>query len=247
MSTEEKKLSKAFIIATDIENKIVNGVYEIGSPIPSQNELSIYYSTSSRSVREAFKLLETRGMIALHQGKPATVVAGSSRQMMNSLSISVITEADNDLGKVYRDLMHVLTTFSTNAVRAVCQTRETKQEGIASLIQYQKEMEENYHTNKIVYKAEVKFLKTLMSLTDNLVLSSIFSSLEEVMTTCLSKTMFDNEQNKKRAKEYLMLITAISEGTQDIAVAMILMLLNTLKQEADRIFPVDDDIKFNFA
>lgn len=243
MPVDDHKLSKAFIIAKDIEEKIVSGIYEVGSSIPSQNELSRIYGISSRSVREAFKLLETRGLIVTQQGKPATVIRGSSKKLINSLSMTVINETNEDPIKIYHDLMQVLTTFSTNSVRTICKSKPNIDK-LKKLV----DQLDGISTEEI-FIVEVQIIKTIMSLTDNAILASIFTSLEGVMVNCLSKVNLTQEQIEKRHKGYAMLVQAIEMESQDIGVALILMLLNTLKQEADKVYSEDDDqdIKINFA
>lgn len=87
---------------------------------------------------------------------------------------------------------------------------------------------------------EVQILEYLFEGADNTILSAIYISLEDVMRTCLSKCKVEAAEREKRSRDYTYLINAISEGQIDLAVAMILMLLNTIQKEAEDSFSEDN-------
>ncbi|MBG9981297.1 trehalose operon repressor [Facklamia sp. DSM 111018] len=58
----------------DLKNKIKNGYYPIGSLIPSEPDLAIYYHVSRETVRKAQKRLIDEGFIHKQKGKGAIVL-----------------------------------------------------------------------------------------------------------------------------------------------------------------------------
>ena len=68
MITSFSSETKSAQIARQIEEMILNKVYKAGEPLPSQQELAVEFNASSRSIREAFKQLEAKGLLEVSQG-----------------------------------------------------------------------------------------------------------------------------------------------------------------------------------
>ncbi|MFA6892482.1 MAG: winged helix-turn-helix domain-containing protein, partial [Sphaerochaetaceae bacterium] len=88
--------TKSTAIANKLEEMILAKKYKAGEALPSQHELALQFSASSRSVREAFKNLEAKGLIQVSQGKKAIVKSNSLDQFVESLSISMISKQAPD-------------------------------------------------------------------------------------------------------------------------------------------------------
>lgn len=71
--TRRKDMTKGDIVAKELENDILSGVLSEGSPVPSLGDTAKRFSVSLRTVREAYKVLEAKGLIETSQGKCATV------------------------------------------------------------------------------------------------------------------------------------------------------------------------------
>src|SRR3989339_196174 len=112
LSTETKSTQ----IASKLEELILNKTYVAGEPLPSQQELALQFSASSRSVREAFKHLEAKGLVQISQGKRAVVKSNNLDQFVESLSASLISNHTSDK-KLLLDLMQVRTTVEVSATR----------------------------------------------------------------------------------------------------------------------------------
>jgi Transcriptional regulators len=234
------KENKSTHIANEIESRIVSGVYPAGSSLPPQLSIAEEFNTSLRSVREALKMLEAKGLIDVQQGKTATISDSSSFQLIRSLSLSVLLKAKGNIGPVFTDLIKVLTSFSTNAVRVLTSNREEH----TGVIELSKAYVANLHRavgDPVRFaQTEVQILELIFDGADNTILSAIYVSLEDVMRSCLSRCKTTVSSREKRARDYTYLINAISEGQIDLAVAMILMLLNTIQKEAEDAFPEDN-------
>ena len=74
--------TKSTIIANKLEEEILSRKYQAGENLPSQYELATQFNASSRSVREAFKNLEAKGLIKVQQGKKAVVQSNSLDQFV---------------------------------------------------------------------------------------------------------------------------------------------------------------------
>ena len=90
MITSFSSETKSAQIARQIEEMILNKVYKAGEPLPSQQELADEFNASSRSIREAFKQLEAKGLLEVSQGKRAVVKSNNLEQFVASLSSTLI-------------------------------------------------------------------------------------------------------------------------------------------------------------
>lgn len=241
------KENKSTSIANTIEKRINSGEYPIGSSLPPQLVIAEEFNTSLRSVREALKMLEAKGLINVQQGKTATISDSSSYQLIRSLSLSVILKAKDNIGPVFTDLIKVLTSFATNAVRLIASQKDDHREMIEKTKQLINEFYNNIDSPQQFARIEVKLLEHLFKGVDNKILTSIYVSLEDLMRSCLSKCKSCNIAREKRARDYSYLINAIAEGQVDLAVAMILMLLNTIQKEAEDAFPENNAIAVSRA
>lgn len=57
--------SKVRIVVNKLENAILDRQYLQGTLMPSQNELCRLYGVSARTMREAFKILEAKGLVTV--------------------------------------------------------------------------------------------------------------------------------------------------------------------------------------
>lgn len=95
-------MNKFRLIYLDIEEKIKNHEYPVGSLLPSENQLSKYYKVSRETIRKALSLLSDNGFIFKKQGVGSTVldyqrfalpISGlvSYKELYTSLEIENIT------------------------------------------------------------------------------------------------------------------------------------------------------------
>ena len=76
-------------VVADIETRILTGELQVGERLSSEAELARNFGVSTRSVREALQILETRGLVRRRHGERAEVVRDDVGQFMESLVASV--------------------------------------------------------------------------------------------------------------------------------------------------------------
>lgn len=74
-------------VANILNRLIIDGTLEIGEYLPPEDELCQAFSVGRSSVREAIKILETRGMIQKQHGKGVIVVDESVKATSEMLSL----------------------------------------------------------------------------------------------------------------------------------------------------------------
>lgn len=83
-------------IARELERRIVSGVYEVDSQLPTEPELASAFSASRTSIRAAVGELEARGLVSRKQGR-GTFVRGTGRA-----DLSMFLEANLSVAEVIR-------------------------------------------------------------------------------------------------------------------------------------------------
>ena len=120
---QEAGESKFSIIVRALEKDILKGVYEKGTLMPSQNDLCSRYDVSSRTVREAFKILEAKGLVTISQGRRAYVNTNSLDQYVDSISASMMSGDTGD-SKLFADLLDTYTILEISAVKTLCRKND---------------------------------------------------------------------------------------------------------------------------
>lgn len=71
------------------EKQILSGQLKVGDRLPAEAEMARLYSVSTRSVREALQILETKGLVRRKHGERALVVRDDVGEFLGSLATTV--------------------------------------------------------------------------------------------------------------------------------------------------------------
>ncbi len=66
-------------IQKNLEQRLIDGVYPIGSLMPSEQELSVEFNSSRTTIREALRYLRERGYVERRQGVGTRVISDTTR------------------------------------------------------------------------------------------------------------------------------------------------------------------------
>lgn len=85
-------------VASAFEAQILSGELPIGERLPSEGEIARDFGVSTRSVREAMQILETKGLIRRRHGERSTVIRGDVSEFLGTLAATVrqLFSADPD-------------------------------------------------------------------------------------------------------------------------------------------------------
>jgi GntR family transcriptional regulator, transcriptional repressor for pyruvate dehydrogenase complex len=112
MKFQEVGISKPLvsIVVDQIEGLISNGKLKPNTLLPSQKELAIQFGVSRTVIREAMRILETKGLIEVNRGFGAKILQLSTRQIIKPLEFILRTESGgirfDDLHQV-REILEV--------------------------------------------------------------------------------------------------------------------------------------------
>jgi DNA-binding FadR family transcriptional regulator len=231
LSTETKSTQ----IASKLEELILNKTYVAGEPLPSQQELALQFSASSRSVREAFKHLEAKGLVQISQGKRAVVKSNNLDQFVESLSASLISNHTSDK-KLLLDLMQVRTTVEVSATRELSRSGQrnllvraidhltTKMEQLLPRLQAG-DQEALLQWNSL----DFEFHKTLIDSNENVILTAIYENLSPLLYASMEQITNTFVELEKSTREHRYMVEALENGQTDLAVALTLVHLSAIR------------------
>ena len=232
--------SKSTMIANALERAILANEYKTGELLPSQKELAEKFDVSSRSLREAFKSLEAKGLIEVSQGKRAIVKSNNLEQFVESLSMTMLSKQEPDK-KLLSDLLQVRITLEVSATRELSRDSE-RAIIVRSLNNFVDKMEKlssdidetgNKDTIKELKKIDFDFHSIIIKSNDNIILNSIYENLSPQLFNIMEKIDETKVERKKKLNEYHYLVEALKEGQTDLAVALALVNATNIRNKFD--------------
>ncbi|CAH2604112.1 FadR family transcriptional regulator [Rhodovastum atsumiense] len=77
------------LVVESLESDILSGRLRIGDRLPSEAEIAATFDVSTRTVREALQILETRGLVQRRHGERAEVVRDDVGKFLDSLAVTL--------------------------------------------------------------------------------------------------------------------------------------------------------------
>lgn len=102
-------------VVSDIEAQILSGALKVGDRLPAEAEIARRFAISTRSVREALQILETKGLVRRRHGGRAEVVRDDVGQYLDSLASTVSALASREPAYL-KKLMDVRAMFELEVV-----------------------------------------------------------------------------------------------------------------------------------
>jgi len=84
-----------------LESRILDGTFAVGELLPSEEQLARQFAVGRRSVREALKVLEARGLVEVRMGVGTTVRRNDLDSFLNTLARNISTYYRIDRADVY--------------------------------------------------------------------------------------------------------------------------------------------------
>ena len=226
--------SKVTVIVRALEKDILRGVYEKGTLMPSQNDLCSKYDVSSRTVREAFKILEAKGLVTISQGRRAYVNTNSLDQYVDSISASMMSGDTGD-NKLFADLLDTYTILEISAVKTLCR-QDDRSAPLRKLETHLTAMQEDIDLQSVSGNEEdfsrndFSFLQSIAECSRNSILKSIYKSFSSQLKKLLTPADESIEERKQKVLQYSCLLDAVKEGDDELAASIIVVVLKRIRR-----------------
>lgn len=177
MEVEPLETSKRHAaIVAQIEGRIMSGQIAVGDVLPVEAELARSFNVSTRSVRDALQILETKGLIERRHGGRTVVIRNDISFFVDSLSQSVkqlfATEES-----WYRDLMQVRRLLEVPVAGLIAASASSRDfSAIEDALEDLREAIER-KDQSAMGRADASFHLALISILGNRLLTKFYESL----------------------------------------------------------------------
>lgn len=205
---EQKKVSDRVVEA--IQNYIADNNLAKGERLPSERELTIALEVGSRSVREALKKLEARGVLRIEQGRGAFVEERYRDDFIGYLADSLdfaLTRGDDLL----LELAYVRNLIEAGVVADVAEHSDAKTNaGLQALLaamdsaQAEENVEEYNRLDVLLHKAIIRA-------TGNRILVALYDRLTSLLSHSVKTTGDARERVDRSMQEHRLIVDSIRE------------------------------------
>lgn len=175
-----KKVSIGEQICDQIMELLVDGTWEIGEKIPSENQLAEAFGVSRITVREALLRLSALGLLETRFGSGTYVKEVTPTTLVNSIMPSVYIDSNSMLEVLeYRQVFEVKT--------AGLAARKATDEGIKELERIYADMVRNQDSLTDFAESDLEFHLALSTMTNNSMLIATMNVIKSALSVAMQQ------------------------------------------------------------
>jgi GntR family transcriptional regulator, transcriptional repressor for pyruvate dehydrogenase complex len=212
--------SKPDQVTRSLEELILSRRLRPGEQLPSQKELAERFNVGIRSIREAFKKLETRGLISVRQGKGVFVKADNLDSYVQSLTDSLGINFPSTK-QMLLALTQVRSIIETAVVKDVATNPDPA--SVTKLREIVETMGMALHSSAFDFeehqRLDTLFHMSIVEASKNLILIAFYKQMYRLLFSSMvsSGRLFSNME--RGLQEHRAILTAIENRQPDAAVA----------------------------
>ena len=219
-------------IADDIERLILNGTFEAGTRLPSEQELSEHYGVSRNVIREALKSLKGVGLVSIRTGSGTYVRRPSMEQVTDALTRYVKHRLDEFS---IRDFYEIRRMIEPENARLAAQ-RASEDDILAIQLQI-KTMEESQDDIAVWSDADINYHLSIASATQNPLVVNILNTLIDPLRAVISVGYTEPEGTNAGLEAHHRIADAIQSGSGEEAYQAMLTHLIDSEQRLIKVDP----------
>ena len=210
MKLEELKKKKKVSdeVARAIERIIVDNDLQPGDKLPSQTELSTALGVGARSVREAIKTLEARGLIQSFHGKGFFVRHNNLDYFLEVLNDSMVFNLETDKN-ILLELTYMREMIETNVIYDIAANPDN--ELLKDLIDIVNLMDRAIDANDIskYNKLDIQFHKRIIGAKKNGIIITLYKYLSNLLEKSITKTGYMEELLRDGLQDHHLIVEAL--------------------------------------
>ncbi len=204
------KKSKFYeLIAEDLSVQIREHRLQPGEPLPTERDLAQTYGVGRSSVREAMRMLESRGLIG-PAGKGSFVVAGYGNPLSDSLRF-LLAAKETDLGELYE--ARKILEAETAALAALRRTDAD----LARMRGHIEEMSAGLASQEKYIEADLQFHLAVAAATRNRVVVHVMGAIRDLLHRALGSIFHIPGSPQQSIAQHRLITEAIAAGDPDAA------------------------------
>lgn len=173
-------------VASAYEERILSGELPVGEKLPSESEIARNFGVSTRSVREAMQILETKGLIRRRHGEKATVARDDVGEFLGTLATSVRQLLSND-ARYLTELMVVRRMIESDVLDLLMTERDTDLSRVQTALADMRSAGDNKDFASFT-EADAAFHRALVDAAGNTILSVFYDNIFGLVTEVIRVT-----------------------------------------------------------
>lgn len=192
-----------------IENYIIRNRLKRGERLPSERELSETLNVGTRSIREALRNLEARGVVRIEHGRGTFVEEKYRDDFARFLADSLELTLTRDQNLLI-ELVSVRKIVETSAIADVALTRSEeiveRLKQVLGALEAAKDARDQEAYNRL----DVTFHKTIIDATGNRVLTAIYDRMTDLLLESFAKTGYVRGGAERSFSEHREMVESIA-------------------------------------
>lgn len=173
-------------VASTYEERILSGELAVGERLPSESEIARDFGVSTRSVREAMQILETKGLIRRKHGEKATVARDDVGEFLGTLATSVRQLLSND-ARYLTELMVVRRMIESDVLDLLMTAEMMDLSRVEGALADMRSAGENNDFASFT-EADAAFHRALVDAAGNTILSVFYDNIYGLVTEVIRVT-----------------------------------------------------------
>lgn len=226
-------------VISQLEERILGGELQEGDKLPSEEELARQAGVGRRTMREALKVLDMKGLIDVRKGQGAFVVRKDLDSYIESLTTNIKAYLANNTARL-RDVLQFREMIEGGAVETLAE--QNSKEIINKLetdIEKQKTGLEEMNPS-IYNRAHLKFHHHIVSSMENPIISMIYIQVLNLIIKPMGDSGTNPEIEKNSILEHQNILKWMAQGNPDKAKKAVRTHLKTSYENLKRMLTSAD-------
>jgi GntR family transcriptional repressor for pyruvate dehydrogenase complex len=173
-------------VAAAIEGRILAGELSVGEKLPSESDLAREFGVSTRSVREAMQILETKGLVRRRHGERTTVARDDVGEFLGTLAATVRQLLSTN-ARHLAELMVVRRMIEINVLELLMSGGPTELDDVEKALADMREAGRNKDFSGFT-AADAAFHRALVRAAGNTILTVFYDNLYGLVTEVIRVT-----------------------------------------------------------
>lgn len=189
-------------VISQIEQALVKGELKPGDQLPSETEMAQQLGIARATVREAFKALESLGVLEIRRGQGTFISDGSSSRVIDPLLFSLILDRSSAQHLLELRRMFEI-AYTELAIEHASDEDITKMDAAIEIL------EEASKAGKQSGDMDLQFHRVVLESTKNPLVIKIGQTILDLLSTSIDRAIRDNPQ--KGIDDHKLIRAAIAE------------------------------------
>lgn len=201
-------------VARELGRRVVSGAYGSGSLIEDEGALATRYNVSRTVIREAVKILSSKGLLDVRRGIGTRVEPRSSWKLLDE-DVLAWHQSAAPRADTLKQLVEMRLTLEPNAARWAAERADADDlEAIAGAVD---RMEQSLGIAEAFVVADAGFHRAVLRAAHNEFLSALEGIIYAALLTSIRLTNVDPEENKSSIPFHRAVSDAIASRDQEAA------------------------------